>query len=204
MLLITDDGPELWPRVAGALQGGVGHVLLRIGGLSAGGLEEMAARWLPRVRQAAGQLLLHDRVDVALALGVDGVHLPGHGMATATARRLLGKGPVLGRSCHGPGEAAAALAAGADYVTLSPVFATASHPGAAALGLDCFAGWCRQVPGPVLALGGVEPGNLPGVLHAGAHGVAIIRAILGQADPCAAARQVVRLVEQGKKSLEKL
>ena len=123
--------------------------------------------------------------DVALDTGADGVHLPS-GSNPAIARASLPSG-LIGASAHSAAEAGALLRAGADYVTLSPVFLTASKPGyGPALGVEGLASAAAQAPGPILALGGVTAGNAALCLSAGAHGVAVMGEVMRAADPQAA------------------
>jgi thiamine-phosphate pyrophosphorylase len=118
------------------------------------------------------------------------VHLPGGGDPVA-ARRLLPSG-LIGVSAHSPQEAAAVLAAGADYATLSPIFLTASKPGyGPAVGLDALAEAARLAPGPIIALGGIDEGNLASCLAAGARGVAVMSEIMRAADPEAATSRLL-------------
>lgn len=108
---------------------------------------------------------------------IDGIHVKSH---LALPKRKPKKPLVLGKSCHvAPGsnpfaELLAAHTSGADYVTLSPVFRTQSHPGAAPIGLEALAEACRVSPLPILALGGVTRETTAACLQAGAHGVAAI------------------------------
>lgn len=121
-------------------------------------------------------LLVNGRIDVALAAGADGVHLPSAGLGVAALRRRFGTQVVIGRSTHYPEEVAAARQAGADYVTFGPIFPTPSKarygrpPGLEGLRRAVATGL------PVIALGGVGPDELPEVVGAGAAGVAGIRA----------------------------
>ncbi len=121
-------------------------------------------------------LLVNGRIDVARAVGADGVHLPSDGVPIAPLRRRFGPEVVIGRSTHEPAEVAAAREAGADYVTFGPVFPTPSKarygrpPGLAGLERAARLGL------PVIALGGVDPDRLADVAAAGAFGVAGIRA----------------------------
>jgi thiamine-phosphate pyrophosphorylase len=132
--------------------------------------------------------LINDRLDVALALDTAGVHLAGHSLPTAQARRLLGPHKLIGVSTHSLEEAQHAAAEGADFVVFGPVFTTPSKLAyGPPQGLQQLAAVVRQVPIPVLAIGGIDQTNLPQVVEAGAYGVAIIRAVLAAADPCQAA-----------------
>ncbi|MBF0612167.1 MAG: thiamine phosphate synthase [Magnetococcales bacterium] len=191
LLLITEPCEDLLDRVEQAVAGGVGHVLLRAKGEAAQSLTATALALKTLLQPTGGQLLIHDRVDVALAVEAQGVQLPSNGLPTPLARRLLGGGRLLGRSCHTPQEAKQAFLDGADYVTLSPLFPTLSHPDAQGLGVEIFSQWRREITGPVLALGGIHPQNCALALQAGAFGVAIIRGILQADNPASASREIL-------------
>ncbi|MEO5362108.1 MAG: thiamine phosphate synthase [Magnetococcus sp. DMHC-8] len=192
LLLITDSAlcADLPRAVADTLAGGVRHVLLREKQMPAGPLTRLAHTLLTLTTAHGAHLLLHDRVDVALDVGAAGVHLPACGLATSAARRLLPHA-LLGRSCHTVAEAVQACQDGADYVTLSPLFATRSHPEATPLGVTRFAAMRSQVPGPVLALGGIRPDNAVDALRTGADGLALMRGILNAPRPRQAAEELL-------------
>jgi len=133
---------------------------------------------------------VHDDVAAAIACGAGGVHLSGGGDPKA-ARRRLPHG-LVGVSAHSPKEAAAQLAAGADYVTLSPIFLSASKPGyGPALGLDALAEAARLAPGPVIALAGIDADNAAACLAAGARGIAVMGEVMRTADPEATVRRLL-------------
>ena len=136
-------------------------------------------------RRFGASVTVHEDVEAAVATGAGGVHLPGGGNPAA-ARRLLPSG-LIGVSAHSPQEAAAQLAAGAGYATLSPIFLTQSKPGyGPVVGLDALAEAARLAPGPVVALGGIDDGNIAACLAAGARGIAVMGEIMRAADPEAA------------------
>jgi thiamine-phosphate pyrophosphorylase len=134
--------------------------------------------------RAAGQLfLVNDRLDVALASGADGVHLPAAGVPVREARRLLGAERLVGVSCHSAADVARAAREGADYATFSPIYDT---PSKRAFGPPQGVGALRDAAGlglPLIALGGIDAGNVRDVVAAGAHGAAAIRAWLDAEDP---------------------
>jgi thiamine-phosphate pyrophosphorylase len=135
-------------------------------------------------------VMAHEDLDAVIAVGAGGVHLPGGG-DPAAARRRLPSG-LIGVSAHAPEEAAAQLAAGADYVTLSPIFLTASKPGyGPAVGLDALAAAARLSPGPIVALGGIDESNVAACLAAGARGVAVMGEVMRAADLEAAVRRLL-------------
>jgi thiamine-phosphate pyrophosphorylase len=124
--------------------------------------------------------------DVAAARAAGGVHLPDGGDIPA-ARAALGAGALIGASAHDKAGALAAAEAGADYVTLSPIFTSISKLGyGPALGLAALRAAAARMPVPVLALGGVTAETVSDCLGAGAAGVAVMGAVMGAADPGAA------------------
>jgi thiamine-phosphate pyrophosphorylase len=141
-------------------------------------------------RRYGATVTVHEDIETAVASRADGVHLPGGG-DPVWARRLLPSG-LIGVSAHTPQEAAAQLAAGADYATLSPIFLTQSKPGyGPAVGIEALAEATRLAPGPVIALGGIEAGNIAACLGAGAHGIAVMGEIMRAADPEEATRRLL-------------
>lgn len=119
-------------------------------------------------------VLVSARVDLALAVGAAGVHLPEHDLPVVAARSLLGGERLLGRSVHSVEAARQAAAEGADYVLFGPVFPTASHPGRPAAGLAELQKVAAAVPIPVLAIGGVDAERAAACRGAGAAGFAAI------------------------------
>ena len=194
--LITEGGlvPDLAVAVRAALAGlprGAVAVQLRERGMPARDLLALA-RALQAACGAAGQpLLVNDRLDVALAAGAAGVHLPSAGVPPEEARRLLPPGALVGVSCHSAEDVARAAAGGADFATFGPIFDTPSKRRfGAPLGLSRL-GEAARVGLPLLGLGGVDLASAGRVVAAGAHGVAAIRAWLGAADPAAAVRALL-------------
>ena len=135
-------------------------------------------------------VMAHEDVASVIATGAGGVHLPGGGDPNA-ARALLPYG-LIGVSAHAPAEAAALLAGGADYVTLSPIFLSASKPDyGPARGLDALTEAARLAAGPIVALGGINASNIAACLAAGAKGIAVMGEVMRAADPEAAARALL-------------
>jgi thiamine-phosphate pyrophosphorylase len=144
-------------------------------------------------RRCGAVVTAHEDVEAVATAGADGVHLPSGGSPKA-GRAWLPDG-LIGASAHSADEAAALLRAGADYVTASPVFLTASKPGyGPALGLDGLARIVAQAPGPVVALGGITPENAASCLSTGAHGVAVMGEIMRSADPQATVERILRVM----------
>jgi len=129
------------------------------------------------------RLIINDRADIAVAVGADGVHLGGHGLPVAAARRVVGPRLLLGRSVHSVAEARTAECEGADYALLGTIYPTASHPGVVGAGPALVRAACAAVCFPVIAVGGIDQTTLGSVLDAGADGVAVLRAVGVAADP---------------------
>ena len=136
------------------------------------------------------RLFVNDRLDVALATDAQGVQLRTDSLSPADARRLNPEW-WIGLSVHDLEQARAAQAAGAEYLVVGPVFATATHPDRAPLGVACLAE-IVQLGLPVIAIGGVTLERIPELTRAGAYGAAAIRALWDAGDPAAAARRLVR------------
>jgi thiamine-phosphate diphosphorylase len=135
-------------------------------------------------------LFVNDRLDVALAVPVAGVQLA-YGSLPVSAARALNPLWWIGKSVHDLAEAEAARTAGADYLVVGPVFATASHPGRAPLGLKKLKAIIEAADGlPVIAIGGITADRVREVRKSGAYGIAAIRALWDDADPALAARSM--------------
>jgi thiamine-phosphate pyrophosphorylase len=189
LLLIADGSAghvEALRAALGVLPRGGVLVQVRAPGLPARALLERVHAVQGACLRTGAPVLVNDRADVLLASGASGLHLPAAGLPCAEARRLVGPERLLGVSCHGVAEVAAAAAAGADYALFSPIFAV---PGKGPpQGLSGLSAAARSAAIPVFALGGVDPSNALACLEAGARGVACIRSVLGAPDPAAAAR----------------
>jgi thiamine-phosphate pyrophosphorylase len=184
-------GHDLADVVAAALDAGARDVVLREKHLPTVERGRLAAALRARTSTVGAALHLAGR-DVALArdVGADGIHLAATDPSPSAEER---EGLVVGRSCHALADLRAAREDGADRVTYSPVFATASKPGyGPALGTGGLAAGCAAVPDlRVVALGGVDAATAAACLHAGAHAVAVMGAIMRAADPAAVVRDLV-------------
>ncbi|MBF0294868.1 MAG: thiamine phosphate synthase [Magnetococcales bacterium] len=197
-MLITSPEPTPDPEglLARALAGGSFDLLLREPLTPDAELVGLARRLQPLLTAHGGRLLIHGRPEVALEAEADGLHLPE--TATGEIRHIIGPDMLLGRSCHAVESACRHLQAGGDYVTLSPLFFTRSHPDATPLGLARFARMRAAIPGPVLALGGIEPENVAEAMRTGASGVALIRGVWNAPDPTAAVRRLLTRMRKNR------
>lgn len=174
-------------RLDGALGGGATMLWLRAPELAGNELYRLARDLRARCHAHGSRLVVGDRADVALAAEADGVQL-GHRSPPAARVRTFFPG-WLGVSCHTSGELARAVAAGADFLVLSPVFGVPSK--GPPLGTESFARLRAEVPVPVVALGGIDTANAAAVCRAGADGVAVIRALRDCEDPAGEARRLL-------------
>ena len=184
LYLITDNGAvkgDLAESVEEALKGGVRAVQLRYKDGSGSALYESAKKLRAITDKYNALLFINDRIDIALAIGADGVHLPSKGMDVKDARTLLGS-KLIGVSCHSLEEVKDAYKKGADFVTIGPVFDTASkRQYGEPVGTDVL----KDIKGigiKTFALGGVKLNNLEECFNKGADGVALITGILSAED----------------------
>ena len=179
-----------------AVAGGVTCVQLRE---KNGGTREFLdeARTVQAALRGTGvPLLVNDRVDVALAVGADGVHLGQRDMPIADARRLGPSGWIIGVSAECVEDAIRAEQEGTDYIGVSPVFATPTKTDTALpLGLAGLRQMRAAVRLPLVAIGGIHAGNAREVIRAGADGLAVVSAIVSADSPREAARQLRREIE---------
>lgn len=199
LYLITDRmqtaGRSLPAVVADALRGGLRALQLREKDLTAGQLFELAAELRQLTREYGAKLLINDRIDVALAVAADGVHLGKGGLPVAEARRILGGARLIGYSAHSADEAVRAQCDGADFVTLGPVYHTPSKAlYGEPLGLNALTEAAGVVTIPVFALGGIKQSSVAEVLSAGAQGVALISAIMAAPDPTLETESLLRTI----------
>jgi thiamine-phosphate pyrophosphorylase len=181
---------EEWRALEAVVAAGPGALQLRDKDLLGGPYLRRAERLAALCRAAGVQLLVSDRVDVAMAARAAGVHLPADGIVPADARALLGDGATIGRSIHA--EAELATAGGADFVLFGPVYDTPSKRAfGPPQGIARLRAVCAASALPVVAVGGVTAGRVAEVRAAGAAGVAVIGAVFAESDPAAA---VVRLI----------
>lgn len=183
LYLVTSPVPNLLETVEAALQGGL--TLVQYRDKDADDLTRLqTAEKLKQLCHRYGALfIINDRVDLALAVGADGVHLGQQDVPVAFARQLLGSQRIIGRSTHSPDDLQRAIQEGVDYVGVGPVYETPTKAGRQAAGLDYVRYAVEQTSLPWFAIGGINPDNLHEVLAAGAERVAVVRAIMETAQP---------------------
>jgi len=187
LLLVTDrhqtKGRSLISILQAVLNVGSPAIQLRERDLSANELLELAREVKALTSQRDSQLVVNDRIDVALSLEEVGVHLRSNSMPVTVARRLLGPRRLLGVSAHSMDEVLRAEGEGADYVVLGPVYDTPSKQAfGSPLGLSKLEETCQVAHVPIVGIGGITVDRARDVRRAGAFGVAVITAILGADD----------------------
>ncbi len=180
--------------VSAAICGGAGVVQFREKGVNTRQMVESAAILQRVCRQLGAVFIVNDRLDVALAVDADGVHLGQNDMPVRLARRLLGREKLLGISIQETRAMHEAVREGADYLSLSPVFATATKPDhEQPLGLERVRALAGRSPLPVVVIGGINRTNVTEVMRTGVQGVCVVSAIMSAPDPEQAARELKRL-----------
>ncbi len=131
----------------------------------------------------AALFLVNDRLDIALSINADGVHLGSEDLPYAAARKLLGAKKIIGLTAHSVEEARQAQKMGADYIGVSPIFATKTKTGAGRpIGIEMLRAIRKQVSIPIIAIGGINLANAEEVVRAGADGLCAISAVITKQD----------------------
>jgi thiamine-phosphate pyrophosphorylase len=184
--------------VRAAIQGGVTVVQMREKTATTSEMIDLGRELHNVTRDANVPLIVNDRVDVALAIQAEGVHVgPPDDMPASLARQLLGPNRILGVSAKSPEIALQARRDGADYVGVGDIYGTRSKADAGVpIGISGLKAVIEACPLPVVGIGGIHHGNASAVIEAGADGVALISAIVGAADPEKAARELRQCIDQ--------
>ena len=188
--------------VDAALAGGVDIVQVREKHRTARTRLEIAETLRGPTAEADVPLIINDRLDIALAVDADGVHLGDDDLPVAVARAQLGEDAIIGRSVSTVEAAEAAERAGADYLGVGAIYTTSSKDvddEENGIGLDVVTHIADAVDIPLVGIGGVTPERTPDVVEAGADGVAVITAITEAADPERATQKLGEAVERGRR-----
>lgn len=192
---VTTDTPSLVARVRACLEGGASLVQYRFKELAPGLALVQARALLAECRAHGVPLVVNDSIELAAAIGADGVHL-GRDDADVREARIVLPGAIIGASCYNePQRARAAAEAGADYVGIGSVFASKTKPGAVHAPLGSIAA-ARSAGGlPVAAIGGIDADNAAQAVAAGADMLAVISAVFEAPDVREAARRIAGLFD---------
>jgi thiamine-phosphate pyrophosphorylase len=205
LYLVTDRGlargRATLAIVRAAVQGGVTCVQLREKSCATREFIEEALALKGFLRSCGVPLIVNDRVDVALAVGADGVHLGQKDMPLAAARAIVADRMLIGISAESLADAVAAERGGADYLGVSPIFATPTKTDTAApLGLAGLQAIRRAVGIPLVGIGGLNRQTAAAVVRSGADGVAVVSAIMAAQDPEQAARELSQAIRSARRA----
>ena len=200
LYLVTDRelslGRSLEEVVAEAVRGGVTVVQLREKDASTGEFIELARRLMQLLKPLDIPLIINDRVDVALAVDADGVHIGQSDMSYEDARRLLGPDKIIGLSVENFEDIEAANALDVDYIGISPVYGTPTKTDTAEpFGLEGLRKAVQMSVHPTVAIGGMNASTIGEVIAAGADGVAVVSAICSAKNICEATSELKVIVE---------
>jgi thiamine-phosphate pyrophosphorylase len=187
-------GRDLEEILDATIAGGCRLIQLREKEWPSGRLLPLAERLGDRCRRAGVTFIVNDRVDLALAVGADGVHLGQDDLPVRAARPLLRPGMVLGRSTHSVAQAREAQSDGADYIAVGSMFPTHTKPDFELVGPELVRAVRPVTRAPLIGIGGITRGNVAQVIRAGADGVAVISAVCGASDPAAATREFLAAI----------
>lgn len=201
LYLVTDrslsKGRPTAEIVAAAVAGGVSCIQLREKSCGTREFLNEALALQPLLKSRNIPLIINDRLDIALAIEADGVHLGQSDMPIGMARKIAGDSLIIGISAESVDDALRAEQEGADYIGISPVFSTPTKTDIAPpLGLEGVRQIRALVDIPLVGIGGINSDNAESVLAAGADGIAVVSAIVSAADPAGAAKKLKTLIDQ--------
>ncbi|MBK1987543.1 thiamine phosphate synthase [Sphaerospermopsis aphanizomenoides BCCUSP55] len=191
LYLVTSPVEDLFATVEAALKGGL--TLVQYREKTADDLIRLErAKQLCQLCHDYGALfIINDRVDLALAVNADGVHLGQQDIPIAVARQLLGSQRIIGRSTTNPQEMQGAITEGADYIGVGPVYETPTKAGKAAAGLEYVSYAVKNCPIPWFAIGGIDASNINDVIDAGGQRVAVVRSLMQAEQPTLVAQYFI-------------
>jgi thiamine-phosphate diphosphorylase len=202
LYVITDKKPgsvSIEEAVRKAIAGGATIVQYRE---KAADTAEMigVATELHKITMEAGiPLIINDRVDVALAVDAEGVHVGQEDMPSSVVRKIIGAGKLLGVSVKTVNEAFFAVKEGADYLGVGDIFGTASKKDAGKpIGLEMLKKIAERVSVPIVGIGGITKTNAGSIIENGADGIAVISAIFGKPDPEKEARELLKIIKESR------
>jgi thiamine-phosphate pyrophosphorylase len=191
-------GRDLDDLLAAVIDGGCRMVQLREKEWPSGRLLPLARRLRERCRRAGATFVVNDRVDLALAVDADGVHVGQEDLPATVTRGLLRAGMLLGVSTHTVEQARGARDEGADYVAVGSMFATPTKPDFQLVGPALLRKLRAEIRVPLVGIGGITHDNVAEVVRAGADGVAVISAVCGAPDPAAATRRFLDVIRNAR------
>ena len=194
-------GRHLETIVNQAILGGVSAIQVRGKELSSRELTELARRIMSVGSKHGIPVIINDRVDVALAVNAQGVHLGQDDIPLLAARKILGTRKIIGISVHTIEEARKAEMGGADYAGVGTVFRTSSKKNIRGLiGIGGLSRLRSAVKIPVVAIGGIDAANARRIMETGVDGIAVLSAIMNSGDPKRTCKQITRIIRSANKT----
>ena len=187
-------GRDLEEILDATIAGGCRMIQLREKEWPTGRLLPLAERLRDRCRRSGVTFIVNDRVDLAVAVDADGVHLGQDDLPPRVARPLLRPGMLLGRSTHSVAQARQAQVDGADYIAVGSMFPTQTKPDFELVGPELLRAVRPETRALLVGIGGITRENVAQVIHAGADGVAVISGVCGAVDPAAATREFLAAI----------
>jgi len=177
-----------------ALKGGATVIQLRDKEKSGRELYKIGVKLREITKKYGGLFIVNDRLDIALAVGADGVHLGMNDLPISVARRIAGNNFIIGASVSSPEEAILAEKEGADYISAQSVFETSSKEDVKVIGLEGLKAIVKVSSLPVIAIGGINRDNVRDVMKTGVKGIAVISAVVSKEDVRSATEELKRLI----------
>ncbi|PKM83397.1 MAG: thiamine phosphate synthase [Firmicutes bacterium HGW-Firmicutes-14] len=186
--------------IKACIAGGAGIIQLREKNWDGARLIESGRSLRKLTREAGVLLIINDRVDIAMAVEADGVHIGQEDIPLPLVRKIAGSKMIIGVSAHDPPEAVAAEKAGADYIGFGPVFPTETKKDTRPVrGLELLKEVRKVTSLPIYAIGGIKAKNAGSVIRAGADGVAVVSGVIGADDIAGAARKFILEINKAKR-----
>ncbi len=185
---------DVLATASAVLEGGAECIQLREKDMPHGQLLGLAGKLRELTQRRGALFILNDRADIAALVGADGVHVGQDDLPISAARKLLPLAGLVGQSTHNVGQAHAAVAAGADYIGVGPMFATQTKDAGPLAGLEYMRQVASEIALPHVAIGGISAENVKDVIAAGAKAVAVCSSVISDADPARAAAAIRRQI----------
>ena len=186
----------LYQQVEEALRGGVTCVQLREKDMGDEAFLQEAKEIHTLCRQYGVPFIVNDNVEVAVACGAEGIHVGQEDMAAGDVRRRVGDSLIIGVSVHTVAEAREAVRSGADYLGLGAVFPTSTKTDVDQISNETLRAICDAVDVPIVAIGGINRGNIKKLAGSGVDGVALVSAIFSASDIETTCRELKKLAEE--------
>lgn len=195
LYLVTDrnalKGKDLLKILPESLRAGLDMVQFRDKEADDADFLETASKIKDLLREKQVLFIINDRIDIAMALDADGVHLGREDVPVEVARRILGRKKIIGFSAHSLEEALAAAEKNVDYIAMGAIFSTPVKPDYGTLGLEALKQAVKQIKIPLVAIGGINESNIGDVVATGVKRIAVVRAILEAKDPYLATKSLL-------------